>query len=116
MLDSIVWDDAPGFKCSADDDTILILSKSVGSETQEVNLPKARYALKLKNVLSSVNENTLPALSAHESKSKWKLKAFMVGVGLEIKAGFGPIAELKTKPKFRLIYTRKGSAFFPEVD
>ena len=99
----------------AGSDEIVLLTKSgATARTRAVSLSGEEYSSRLRILLSSANEAILPAVTRQEHHGGWKLKAVLVGIGLKLEAGLGPVLEFAAKPRLRLVYTPRNSSFFPE--
>ena len=96
----------------AETDDVVVLVKTSGS-IAEVNVSRSSYSQKIEKIMNSVNESVLPALSTREDHGAWKLKAVLVGLGLNASAGLGPILSVGAKSRLQLIYTKNGEIYVP---
>lgn len=92
---------------------LQILRRHQG-KAQEFSLSSDLYRNQIARLLNQSNESVLSALPEDKTSVQWKLKAIIVGLGVRFEVGLGPILKLGVKPRYRLVYTRKGSQFFPD--
>ncbi len=97
---------------NAELDDVVVLEKKSG-HTNEFNISRSHYSQKIEKIMNSVNESVLPALEMREDPGSWKLKAVLVGIGLNVEAGLGPIISVAAKSRFQLIYTKNGTPYTP---
>ena len=70
-----------------------------------LTLSSEQYAETLSAIVSNVNDSTLSALQSKEraaqDSSYWMLRDVVVGIGLTITAGLGPIYHISAAPRIR---------------
>ena len=87
----------------AEQENVVVFENKNG-QTFEKSFTQKNYSDHIEKIMSRVNESVLPILDAHENHGSWKLRAVLVGLGLNV----GP-----AKSRFQLIYTRSGEPFTP---
>lgn len=78
-----------------------------------VSVSQSDFEKQMKEIATSVHESAMPALLQHSRGHYWMLRTLVIGVGLQLDAGLGPILSITTKPRFRLVYTNSSAPFFP---
>jgi len=89
--------------CLADELPIVGLDKN-RQETIR-SLSKEAYTRQFQSVIMTVHESTLPALRAQEKKSRWMLRDVVVGLGMSVSAGIGPIWKATVSTAIKLCYS-----------
>jgi hypothetical protein len=84
-----------------------------GSEI-ETTIPESRYKEQLKKALHSVQDSTLAVLQRNSVKApSWLLRTVVVGLGLKMEFGVGPIVQVGVLPRFRLAFTNNKEPSVP---
>jgi hypothetical protein len=79
----------------------------------ELVLDKKDYADRVQAVTAAVSESTLGAMNRKSLQEKWALRTVLVGVGVGLEAGFGPIIKVKVLPRFRLAFSNSTDPALP---
>jgi hypothetical protein len=83
-----------------------------GSAIEE-EIDSAAYTKELAAIVSTVSDSSLPVLNRENPRTPWKLETFIVGIGVGMEFGIGPILKLKATPRLRLAFTRSADAVLP---
>jgi len=94
------------------EDSVVVFEKKSGL-VSEHSFTRMGYSEKMERLMSSVNSNVLPTLDSREDRGAWKLRAVLVGLGINFDAGLGPVLEFRAKSRLQMIYTRNGEPYTP---
>jgi len=97
--------------CSEDDIPLVGIDKA-GSPIQ-IFVPKKDYQKKFSQLISSVNDSTMPVLEKRNLFQKWSLRTIVVGISVTLEAGFSPIFKLGLLPRFRILFSNSKDAVLP---
>lgn len=78
-----------------------------------VGVPEESYSQQMSAVFSAVQESTMAALAKRPTNQSWMLREVIVGAGIQLDAGLGPIIGVSTKPRVRVVFTNTSNLFFP---
>jgi len=98
--------------CFADELPMIGLDKNHQETTR--SLSKEAYTQQFRTVVMTVHESTLPALQTQEKKSRWMLRDVVVGLGLSISAGIGPIWKATVSSAIQLCYSNSTHPKIPD--
>lgn len=80
----------------------------------EVLVPESTYKEKLTQAVISLQDSSLNALqSKNTASSGWMLRTAVVGLGVKIELGLGPIVKFGILPRFRLAFTNSKEPSVP---
>jgi hypothetical protein len=79
----------------------------------EAVVSKQEYSRRLSRLVEATQQSAMPALQALKEKQGWKLRTVLVGVGVSLGAGLGPILQVNATPRFRLAFSNNSDPAFP---
>lgn len=79
----------------------------------EVFVKKEKYRKQLTDAVKGVQTSALPVLDKHEKSAPWSLRTIVIGVGLSIEVGIGPILKLGAAPRFRALFSNSSDPVLP---
>jgi len=80
----------------------------------EVLVPVSSYQQKLTQAVVSVQQSTLPVLEQKtQSSMGWMLRTAVVGLGVKLEVGLGPLVKFGILPRFRLAFTNNREPSVP---
>lgn len=74
---------------------------------------KEKYQEQMAAALKGVQSSALPVLEKHEAANKWSLRTIMIGIGLSVEVGIGPILKLGAAPRFRALFSNSTDPVIP---
>jgi hypothetical protein len=103
---------------ASEHESITLIGQDENGEAIEIPMAKGEYMKRLRTVSASVVDSAIPALaqasSAVAAKApKWMLRTFVVGVGVGLEAGLGPIIKIKAVPRFKLVFADSVDPILP---
>ena len=79
----------------------------------ELFVKKEAYKKQLTQAVGGVQTSALPVLDKHEKGGAWKLRTIVIGIGLSIEVGIGPILKLSASPRFRAVFSNSNDPVVP---
>lgn len=83
-----------------------------GAEIDEV-IDTETYAKELRAIVGSVSDSSLAVLNRENRRNPWKLETLVVGIGLGMEFGVGPVLKLKATPRLRCAFSRSSDPVLP---
>lgn len=84
---------------------VYLLSIAENGEVIEKKIRKNEYEGHLNNIIESVQESTIPNLQKKTNKSQWGLRTVLVGIGIKLNIGIGPLANYGFTPGIRFAFS-----------
>ncbi len=84
-------------------EVVPVVAVNDAGEVVEFAMEKPTYIAQMKATTEAVNDSVLPSLTS--KASPWMLRTVVVGLGLGIEIGLGPVIQLKGTHRFRLVYS-----------
>lgn len=97
----------------AADGEIPILGLDDAGNPVEVKLTAQEYAERLQASMLTVQDSTAAALASRAPTPGWMLRTAIVGVGVGVEVGVGPIWKIKAIPRFRLAFSNSKDPVLP---
>jgi hypothetical protein len=73
----------------------------------------ASYSEEFQAIVGSVSESALPVLNRSTTAKRWQLQTIVVGVGLGMEFGVGPLIKIKATPRLRVLFSRTDDPIVP---
>ena len=67
-------------------------------------IPAKEYSKPLYALTSSVQDSAIPVLNRRVSKTHWKLRSALFGIGVNTELSFGRLFKIGAYPRFRLVF------------
>ncbi len=75
-------------------------------------VPKSVYNERFVAGTSEVANSTVTVLNRH-NRTPWKMRTFVVGMGVSFEIGIGPIVKMSFVPRARLIFSNQKDVLLP---
>jgi hypothetical protein len=69
------------------------------------------YVARMRAAATAVGESIVPSLES--LPARWMLRTTVVGIGVGVQVGVGPVIQLKATPRFRLVYSNSKDPVIP---
>lgn len=79
----------------------------------ELFVKKEKYQKQMTEAIDGVQTSALPVLEKHEKSAPWSLRTIVVGIGLSVQVGIGPIIKLTAAPRFRALFSNSNDPVIP---
>ncbi len=87
----------------------------IGADGESIDEPVdgAAYGKEFSAIIGSVSDSSLAALNRPATKNHWKLETLVVGVGVGMEFGVGPILKIKATPRLRVVFSKSADPVLP---
>ena len=99
-------------------ETIPVVGLDKNQQEVSVAIPKEQFQKNFSQVVTTIQDSTLIAIENKEridgSVSDWLLRDVVVGIGLNLTAGLGPIYHVTAAPRIRACFSNSTHPRFPD--
>ena len=92
---------------------ITMIGLDSKGHSKAVSLPRSQYQRMLSTAAQTANASLMEAVTTSEPSRKWRLTMIVIGLGVELEVGLGPLGSLRGSSEFNLIYSNKKGPAIP---